>query len=59
MSDVDILVDFEPEQETFDNLMAIYDLLEKSFNNIKIDVVTKNGLSPHIGPKILSEVLYV
>ncbi len=59
LSDVDILVDFEPEQETFDNLMAIYDLLEKSFNNIKIDVVTKNGLSPHIGPKILSEVMYV
>lgn len=58
-SDVDILVDFDPGHETFDNLMAIYDLLEKSFNNVKIDVVTKNGLSPHIGPKILSEVLYV
>lgn len=59
LSDVDILVDFDPAHETFDNLMEICDLLEKSFNNIKIDVVTKNGLSPHIGPKILSEVLYV
>jgi len=58
-SDIDILLDFYPEQKTFDNYMAICDYLEKLFKNEKLDIVTKNGLSPHIGPKILEEVLYV
>ncbi|MGG7036848.1 MAG: nucleotidyltransferase family protein [Flavobacterium sp.] len=58
-SDIDLLIDFEPEKETFDNYMAVYDLFEKIFKNEKIEVVTKNGLSPYIGPKILSEVQYV
>lgn len=58
-SDIDILIDFEPDQETFDNYMAVYELLEKLFKNIKVEVVTKNGLSPYIGPKILNEVQYV
>ena len=30
-SDIDILIDFYSEQETFDNLMAIYDVLENTF----------------------------
>lgn len=58
-SDIDILIDFESDKETFDNYMAIYDLIEKLFKNRRIDIVTKNGLSPYIGPKILNEVLYV
>lgn len=58
-SDIDILVDFEPDKETFDNYMAVYELLEKLFKNIKVEIVTKNGLSPYIGPKILKEVQYV
>jgi uncharacterized protein len=58
-SDIDILLDFYPEKETFDNYMAICDFLEKLFKNEKLDIVTKNGLSPYIGPKILEEVLYV
>ena len=57
-SDIDILVDFEPEQENFDNYMAVYDLLERIFNNKNVQVVTKNGMSPYIGPKILRDVLY-
>ena len=57
-SDIDILVDFEPEQENFDNFMAVYDLLERLFSNKDVQVVTKNGMSPHIGPKILKEVMY-
>ncbi len=59
MSDIDILVDFYPEKENFDNLMPIYDLLEQMFKNQKIEVVTKNGVSPYIGPQILKEVQYV
>lgn len=58
-SDIDLLIDFEPEKENFDNYMAVYDLFESIFKNEKIEVVTKNGLSPHIGPKILREVQYV
>lgn len=58
-SDIDILIDFEPEKENFDNYMAVYDLIEKLFKNQKVEIVTKNGLSPYIGPKILNEVKYV
>ena len=58
-SDIDILVDFEPGMETFDNYMAVYDLLEQLFRDARVDVVTKNGLSPYIGPSILEQVEYV
>jgi predicted nucleotidyltransferase len=58
-SDIDLLVDFKPEDENFDNYMAAYDIFEKLFQNEKIEIVTKNGLSPYIGPKILNEVVYV
>jgi uncharacterized protein len=58
-SDIDLLIDFEPENENFDNYMAVYDFLERLFRNEKIEVVTMNGLSPYIGPKILKEVQYV
>jgi hypothetical protein len=58
-SDIDILIDFEPDKENFDNYMAVYDIIEKLFKNQRVEIVTKNGLSPYIGPKILNEVKYV
>ncbi|MDR2683028.1 MAG: nucleotidyltransferase family protein [Dysgonamonadaceae bacterium] len=58
-SDIDILVDFVPEKETFDNYMALYDYMEVLFKNEKVEIVTHNGLSPYIGPEILKEVNYV
>ena len=58
-SDIDLLIDFEPEKENFDNFMAVYDIFENLFKDEKIEVVTKNGLSPYIGPTIFKEVLYV
>ncbi len=58
-SDIDLLIDFEPEKENFDNYMAVYDLIEDIFKHEKIEVITKNGLSPYIGPKIIKEVMYV
>ena len=58
-SDIDILIDFEPDKESFDNYMAVYDIIESLFKNNRIEIVTKNGLSPYIGPKILNEVRYV
>jgi predicted nucleotidyltransferase len=58
-SDIDILIDFEPDLENYDNYMAVCDIFEKLFRNEKVEIITKNGLSPYIGPKILSEVVYV
>lgn len=58
-SDIDVLIDFEPEAENFDNFMAVYDIIQQLFNGEKIEVVTVNGLSPYIGPSILKEVHYV
>ncbi|NPA37822.1 MAG: nucleotidyltransferase family protein [Chlorobi bacterium] len=57
-SDIDILIEFAPNKETFDNYMTVYDILEDIFKNEKVEVVTKNSLSSHIGPKILKEVVY-
>jgi len=39
--------------------MSVCDYLEQLFKNEKIEIVTKNGLSPYIGPHILKEVVYV
>ncbi|HEY3370943.1 MAG TPA: nucleotidyltransferase family protein [Prolixibacteraceae bacterium] len=58
-SDIDILIDFEPDKENYDNYMDVYDIIEQLFKNERIEIVTKNGLSPYIGPKILNEVVYV
>lgn len=58
-SDIDLLVDFDRNRETFDNYMAVYDLLEAIFTNEKVEIVTKNGLSKYIGSHILNEVEYV
>lgn len=59
ISDIDIPIDFETEKETYDNLMAAYDLMDRLFQQEKVEIITKNGLSPYIGPKILNEVIYV
>lgn len=58
-SDIDLLIDFEPGKENFDNYMAVYDIFESLFKGEKIEIVTKNGLSKYIGPKILKNVMYV
>ena len=58
-SDIDLLIDFEPDKESFDNFMAVYDIFENIFGSQKVEVVTKNGLSKYIGPKILKDVMYV
>jgi len=58
-SDIDLLIDFEPDKENFDNYMAVCDIFEDLFKNERLEIVTKNGLSPYIGPKILNEVVYV
>jgi len=58
-SDIDILIDFQQDKETFDNFMAVCDLLDTIFKGYKVEVVTVGGLSPFIGPHILNSVEYV
>jgi uncharacterized protein len=57
-SDVDILVEFDPGRKNFDNFMQIAFLLEELFGR-RVELVTPEGLSPHIGPNIMREVEYV
>jgi uncharacterized protein len=56
-SDVDILVEFEPGQKTFDHFMQLAFFLEDLFER-KVDLITPESLSPYIGPHILREVEY-
>ena len=56
-SDVDLLVEFENGQKSFDNFMNLAFFLEDLLER-KVDLVTLESLSPHIGPKILREVEY-
>jgi predicted nucleotidyltransferase len=56
-SDVDILVEFEPGQKTFDHFMHLAFFLEDLFGR-KVDLITTESLSPYIGPHILREVEY-
>jgi hypothetical protein len=56
-SDIDVLVEFEPNQKTFDNFMRLAVFLEELFGR-KVDLVTVESLSPYIGPHILQEVEY-
>jgi uncharacterized protein len=57
-SDVDVLVEFEPGRKTFDNFMHLAFYLEDLFGR-KVDLLTPESLSPHLGPSILREVEYV
>lgn len=58
-SDIDLLIDFDKKNETYDNFLKVYAFLEKLFSKQSLGIVTKNGLSPYIGPQILKEVQYV
>ena len=56
-SDVDILVEFEANEKSFDHFMRLSFFLEDLFGR-KVDLITPESLSPHIGPHILREVEY-
>jgi predicted nucleotidyltransferase len=56
-SDVDILVDLKKEQKTLKNFLSLAYFLEKLLN-AKVDLISKDSLSPYIGPHILSSVKY-
>jgi predicted nucleotidyltransferase len=57
-SDIDVLVEFEQGQKSFDHFMDLCFFLEELFKR-KVEVLTRESLSPHIGPHILKELEYV
>ena len=57
-SDLDLLVEFEQEKKTFDNFIQLSFFLEDLFKR-RVELVTRESLSPYIGPHILNEVEYV
>ena len=43
-SDIDLLIDFDPEKENFDNYMAVYDIFENLFFTIKLYIFKCNSI---------------
>jgi len=56
-SDIDLLVDIKKELKTFRNFLALNYYLEDIFKR-KVELITKQSLSPYIGPHILNTVEY-
>ncbi len=54
-SDVDLLVEFSPQQHTFDSFMDLSFFLEALLGR-KVELLTRESLSPYIGERILAEV---
>ncbi|MEO7521362.1 MAG: nucleotidyltransferase domain-containing protein [Gemmatimonas sp.] len=57
-SDVDLLVEFEPDQKTLGHLVALGDLLESVLGR-RVELVTLEGLSPFLRPHILADAMDV
>jgi hypothetical protein len=57
-SDIDLLVEFDPQRKTFDTFMELSFFLEEVLQH-RIELVTVESLSPYLGPHILKEVEYV
>ena len=54
-SDIDFLIEFLPYQKNYDNYIGLAFYLEE-LTGRKIELVTKESLSPYIGPHILKQV---
>lgn len=57
-SDLDFLVEYQPGRKSLKNYFDLMDWLESVFQR-EIELVTKESLSPYIGPHIEREVAYV
>ncbi|HLR33226.1 MAG TPA: nucleotidyltransferase family protein [Fodinibius sp.] len=57
-SDIDLLVDIKKDKKTFKNFMGLAYFLEDLFGR-RVELVTRQSLSPYIGPHILKTVEYV
>ncbi|MGI9301547.1 MAG: nucleotidyltransferase family protein [Gammaproteobacteria bacterium] len=57
-SDVDLLVEFEPNRESLDNFMHLSFILEDVLQR-PVELLTTEALSPRVGPQVLESVEYV
>lgn len=57
-SDVDLLVDFEAGRKTFNGFLEVIDFLEEPLGR-EVELLTRPGLSPNIGPHIRTTTEYV
>ena len=53
-SDVDLVVEFYPDQKSFDQFLDLGELLETRLGR-PVELVTTEALSPFLGPRILAE----
>ena len=56
-SDIDILIEFEPEKKSFDNYMDLKFFLEGLFG-IEADLVISSAVKPDLRSEILESVQY-
>ncbi len=57
-SDVDLLVNFDPQKKGYDNFMELSFFLEDLLGR-KVELVTPQSLSKYIGPHILQQAEHV
>lgn len=57
-SDIDLLVEFTSEGYNYSNFISLAYFIEENTGR-KVDLLTKNSLSPHIGPHILTHLHHV
>ena len=57
-SDVDLLVDFQEGRKSLHTLVDLGDFLEELLGR-KVELLTRPGLSPYIGPHILQSTEHV
>lgn len=53
-SDVDLLIDFATDRKSFETFMSTADLLENLLGR-PVELITRDSLSPYLGPHILEE----
>lgn len=53
-SDLDLLVEFEPGKKNYDNYIDLAYFIEDTTNR-KVDLLTRESLSPYLGSAILEE----
>lgn len=56
-SDIDVLVEFSEPVGLFE-FMDLEEYLQNLFG-VKVDLISKKALKPHIGERILKEVIYI
>ena len=56
-SDIDLLVELDPEKTTFRRYLELEEYLTRLFDR-KIDLVTLDGISPYVLPYIQKDVIW-